>query len=330
MNSIISEQTLAKIRPFRAVLLRAAVWTFIGSIVLGAILILFVGFKGSEVFLKFVGSVLILAIMILISVNNFKLLESKNGSIQIFAILGLVMNILWAIFWIMAIWGVFDIWVYRKTIGPYKIIVGFSIMGKLTFVSTSLSALGFFASNIMNIKEYNKQKIIKPLKITAVSCLIYGELFSVITTVSDLSLNINAEGLLGRMSALAIFTSFIWVVAAIVACVFSANAKNSLNHANNTTMQTGQNPAGVKPQQQPPSSPQQPIQAATPPLEPAADPSSHPLPPHPQEQVTQTTVYKTDEQLRVEIEQKVRAEMIEKEIRAKLATEQSQSTPPQK
>ena len=270
MSNILKPETLAKIKQIKPNLLRASVWTFIGGVVVAAAMILVGNSSSNEVFAKIMGTLFILALMMLISVNNFRRLEEERKDVQAMALVGVFTNIVWALLWILVCWGVFDIW---QQVGFYKIEL--SGMGKVTLFVSYLSALAFFGSNIMAIKEFDRQKTIRPLKITAMVCLAYEEIFAMITTFTGT--------LDQRFGALAGFAGIIWVITAIIALVMSRGARK----------QAGQ---------------------AEPMMQPAAlvSPAASAAP-------------RTEEELRAEIEQRVRAEMIEKEVRAKVEAEQAGS-----
>ena len=72
MSSIISKTSLEKLESIRKYVLKAAIWLLVGGVVLGAITILIGGSSSGEIISKFIGTMFIVALMMMISVNNFK------------------------------------------------------------------------------------------------------------------------------------------------------------------------------------------------------------------------------------------------------------------
>ena len=105
MSSIISKENLERIEGNRRYVLKAAIWMLIGGVVLGAIMILLGGTSAYDTIGKFIGTMLILAVMLVVSVNNFKMVAVKDMTVQSFALFGLITNIFWALFWILLCWN---------------------------------------------------------------------------------------------------------------------------------------------------------------------------------------------------------------------------------
>lgn len=72
MSSIISKSSLEKLERIRKYVLRAAVWVLVGAVVTGAFMILFGGTESGEIIGKFMGTLFIVGLMMMISVNNFR------------------------------------------------------------------------------------------------------------------------------------------------------------------------------------------------------------------------------------------------------------------
>ena len=103
-NSLFSEATLQKIQKTRKIFLKFAVWILIAELVLGAILIL-TGSWGIEVG-RIQGTFLILALILFVSVNNFIRIEKGNKTIQVFALVGFIGNLIWGIFAFLLMWEI--------------------------------------------------------------------------------------------------------------------------------------------------------------------------------------------------------------------------------
>lgn len=218
MSSIVGKSTLAKLEDLRKIVLKSAIWVLVGAVIVGALTILFGGSESGDVMGKFMGTLFIVALMMMISVNNFKMVATENSEIQIFALIGLVSNIFWAVLWILLCWN--PEWFIMRSRGlSYEM----SLLAKFAFVFSYLSALGLFCSNIMNIYEGDKKNMIRPLKITAVVCIVYEMLFATVVTFSPRLL----EGdFAERLSMLAGFVGFAWFFIVIAAWILSKNEKN--------------------------------------------------------------------------------------------------------
>ena len=284
MSSLLSDKSIEKIRPLRSILLRAAVWVFIAGVVISVIAILFSDDSSSKYIWKLLGTLFVLALAMVISVNNFKRIESKRADVQGFAMLGLISNILWAIAWILLIWEVFSYLTPCST--RYNCYTELSFFTKFAFIASSLSFLGLLGSNIMAIYEGSKKNAIFPIKITAIVCLAYEEIYSICTIIKS---NLLPD----RLGVLAGFCGVVWFIATIIALVIASSAKRADGIPKKDTSVV------------------------------ADDVQTAPVTPIP-------TAVKSDDELRTEIEARVRAEMeterakqIEEEVRAKLAAEQS-------
>ncbi len=205
MNGIFNKSTIETFKKFRNILFKTSIWVFIAGVVVGVLLILTgSSISEAEALLKVLGTLFILAFAMIISSNNFRRLEDGNSTAQVFALIGLISNLLWTFLWILLIWEVFST-------------RSMSAVVKIATASSSLAALGFFGSNIMSIKEGTKRSTILPLKITSISCLAYNCLYMVFLAIADFKYDETAA----RFGALAYFTGVIWVIASIIALVLS-------------------------------------------------------------------------------------------------------------
>lgn len=263
MSTILKTSTLEKLKPIRSILLKISVWLFVVAVIFGVGLILFGGNGWNMMlsYLRITGTLIIIAISMLVAANNFKRLESENRFVGALALTSLICNILCSLLWILIIWEILPTW---STSGSLYYASPLSVFTQLAIIATSLASFGFLSSNIILIGANSNQKTIKPLKITAIICLAYICLFSIINVFVYIN---------GRAWLLAAFAGFVWINATIIAILISVFSNPSKQ--NNSTAQP-----------------------------------------------------KTEAELRAEIEAKVRAEMIEKEVRAKLENEQSTTTQP--
>lgn len=292
MSSIINERSLQRIENFKKYVLRAAVWVLVGAVAIGALAILMAGTDSGEIIGKFVGTLFIIALMMMVSVNNFKRIASREPSVQIFALLGLFFNMVWAILWTLICWN--PSWAtvctgcdtrtkYQFLDYCYQTCVP-SILIRSAAVASYMSALGFIGSNVMSLYEGNKRGIIRPLKITAVVCATYEMLyFTMISIGSEMNYIYN-----DRFGMLAGFVGFAWFAIVIAAWIISRSERNKMNRvavSNNVA------PAPVA-----------------------------------QAPVKENKAPKTDDELRAEIEEQVRREMIEKEVRARFEKEKEKQS----
>lgn len=309
-KGIFSQKQLALIQKLRKNFLRYGVYVLIGGVILGAALILVGGTDAGEYIAKTMGMFLVFALMMLISSNNFKVLESNRRSAQILALVGLAMNFLWGILWTLLIWQVFDMMTYKtctygyECANSYWYTDGLSVMGKITLIATYLSMLGFFGSNIMNLKEYDRKSAILPLKITAMVCLSYCVAYAIFMALSDFG-GFNDDS--ARFAALSGFAGMVWIVTWIIAAVFSRGARKKSENTKNagansaTVLQpevVSQSEAAIRPET-----------AIQPEAGLRSDSSSR-------------SVAESEAEIRARIEEKVRREMeLEREIRERLERE---------
>lgn len=223
MSSIISKTSLEKFESARKYVLKAAIWLLVGGVILGALTILFGGMPSGEVIGKFMGTLFIIALMMIISVNNFKMIASENAAIQVFALVGLVSNIVWALLWTLLCWQ--PEWgADCSGLGSryYTTICEMSTLFKCAVAFSYLSALGLIGSNVLSIQEYDKGNLIRPLKITAVSCATYEMLY--LTVMVFFNYDFDSE-FATRLGALAVFVGFAWFAITLTALIISSNEK---------------------------------------------------------------------------------------------------------
>lgn len=188
-NSLFSEATLRKIQKTRKIFLKFAVWILIAELVLGAILILTESWDIAVG--KIQGTFLILALILFININNFIRIEKGNRTTQIFALVGFIGNLIWGIFVFLLIWEIVPYY-WTEEIMRTSSYSGYSYPSTkyhMTFytiimlISAYAAAGGFWVSNIMSIKE--TIKLVKPLKITAIVCVLYLWVFGTIMALIE-------------------------------------------------------------------------------------------------------------------------------------------------
>ena len=300
MSNILSKASLVKIENVRKYALKAAVWLLVGSVVLGAIIISFGSIsRGSEIIRKFMGTMLIVALTMIVGMNNFKMVASKDKEVKVFALIGLVSSLAWALLWIILCW--MPEWVETcAPIGGGGLGGGWhcdmSILLKFAAIFSYLSVFGLIVSNVLAIYEGNRRSLIRPLKITAVVCIAYDFLFLMVMAFLGFDLTFFdfdlaffgadfASDIIERLGVLAVFAGFVWFVIVIVVLLLSKNEKNRVEYKD-VELQPQEVAKGKK-------------------------------------KKVKTIQRKTDEELRAEIEEQVRREMIEKEVRARLEAEKA-------
>ncbi len=278
--SLFSKNALLKMQKARKIFLKFAVWILIGELVLGAILILVDSWDIA------VGRIqrtfLTLALVLLVSVNNFIRIEKGDKIMQAFALVGFINNLIWGIFVILLMWEIVP-FTWAEEIMEASIRSGYSYpstkyhmtgYAMTMFISAFAAVAGFCISNILSIKE--TIKVVKPLKIAAIVCIAYLWIFGTIAVLIELEYK-NAE----KLYQLAELAGSALGITALAAVIISRTNKKKVAELNDIMN-------GVPAQ----------------------------------------FVPKTDTELRAEIEEKVRREMIEKEIRAKIEAEKSTTDDP--
>ena len=282
MKGILQESTIESLKGVKNVFRNIAIWTLIGGIVLGGILIMFGDTNSSDVIGRIMGTFFVLGLAMLVSTIAMSRLDNDNASVQAFALLGLISNAIWFILWTILIWitgqdSVYSLHYLYSFATTFSALALFGLVGSLT--------LGMF--------EGDKKNIIRPLKITSVVCFGIVSLHSII---SSFILGENLSKLFldetwARFSALAGFTSFAWLITLIIAGVNSSSEKTRVRKEEKKAAKLAAAQAAAN------------AQAAA------------------QAQAAAPAASKTDDELRAEIEEQVRREMIEKEVRARLAKE---------
>lgn len=193
-DNLFKLETIEKIKKARKVFLWMAVWILIGELALGAILILVQSWDISVA--KIQGTFLILAIALFVSVNNFIRMEKGDKKVQLFALISFISNIVWVILSVLLMWEALPFhWTeaaqeYSRYMERYYSVTIYhmTFWSMMMVIAISSSAAGFWISNIMTIKETIKEtiKVVKPLKITAIVCVVYGWIFGVVVTLAEL------------------------------------------------------------------------------------------------------------------------------------------------
>lgn len=223
---ILSANMAKTVEKLKKNFLRIGVYVLIGGVVVGALLIMFGSTKNGEYIAKTMGMLIVFAIMMLVSSNNFKMLETGKKEVQIFALIGLIMNFIWGVLWILLIWNLFGMfqpcdYTYSNSSSfTSTCSYGFSMAAKIAIASTDLSILGFVGSNVLAIDNRDRKNAIMPLKVTAIIALCYDSLYGVFMVMGGSGLSIDP-----RMASLAGFAGLVWIVTWIVAASLSRGAR---------------------------------------------------------------------------------------------------------
>ena len=274
-EGLFNEDTLQKIQKTRKIFLKVAVWILIAELALGAFIIL--GGAWDISIMKIQGSFLILALVLFVSVNNFIRIEKGDKTVRLFALIGFISNLVWALFALLLIWEALPFnWaeqvaqtsVYNSR-SYYVTKYHMTFFAIIMLIAGYTAAAGFWISNVLSIKETIKS--VKPLKITAIVCIAYIWAFGTIITPMEPEFNDVV-----RLYMLSGLAGLAFGVTALAALIISKTNKTKAVELN-----TGKIESATKP------------------------------------------VQKSDAELRAEIEEKVRREMIEKEVRAEMETKKS-------
>ena len=141
MSSLFNEMTIKTIRQIRKLFLWAAVFILIGEIVAGAIIIL------TQQYNLFVGKLMVTfglcVIVFFVGVNNFSRMEKCERIVQSFALVSLVLNIVWLSLAIMFIWEVIP---FLEGPSAYSYGVSLSVMAKTMLVSANIATMPWYAN----------------------------------------------------------------------------------------------------------------------------------------------------------------------------------------
>lgn len=239
-KSLFGPKAIENIKKAKSVLQKATLWTFIGGVIVSAFLILFSSTKEGEIVGKLVGTLFSLAAMMLISIVNFKGMESKFKSAQIFGVVGLVANVIFSFLWILYIWEIVSFSEPCTYSGLfYRCDNIFTFAGSTEIVASCLSGIGFFGSIICMLYEGTRRSVIRPLKITALICLIYADVYYayIMLSFGDIYRASRLSDLQGRLMALAGFASFVFLVTLIIAAILAKQEKNKIFYADNKKKQ---------------------------------------------------------------------------------------------
>ena len=227
MKSLFSETVIEKIRKVKKGFLWAAVCILIGEVVVGAILILAQSFN--ETIGRLMATFAVCAIMLFFGVNNFSRMEKNDRIVQSFALMGFICNLIWLFLAFLFIWNVVP-FVEVSSFYSYKM----TAIAKVFSVAVDVALVSFCVSNTWAIEETLKP--VRPLKITALICVLYCGIYSVIVTIGDVQSVTD-----GRWYALAGLAGFAFIVMVIAAVIVSKNGKKKkdkeLDNVNKEEMQ---------------------------------------------------------------------------------------------
>lgn len=270
MSSIYNESFLGGIANFKKWLFRFAVGLLVFAVVLGGLIVL-VGessLETAKLVGQFMGTVIIIGIMMLCTTWDIKLIESRKPAVQVLATIGLGFNLLWAIFWIVICW-----FPEMVSCSSTFLVCEYNPIAKIASVCTSMSAFGLLCGAIMNMYEGKRKDIILPLKITTAVLLGYELIFATLTVLLDGNVN-------ERFTLLSGYAGALWFIMWLVTLAISGNEKKK-----DLGIETPR--IGL-------------IKLAAKEEKPAE---------------------KTDEEIRKEVEERLRREQIEKEVRAEMEKE---------
>lgn len=185
-TSLFSEKTLQNIQKTRKIFLKFAVWILIAELVFGAVLILT---ESWDIAIgRIQGTFLILSLVLFVGVNNFIRIEKGNRTTQVFALIGFISSLIWGVLAFLLMWEIVPFhWTeevmrtssyssYSYPVTKYHM----TFYAKAMLLSAFAAAGGFWISNVLSIKE--TIKIVKPLKVTAIVCIMYLWVFGTIIT----------------------------------------------------------------------------------------------------------------------------------------------------
>ena len=223
MNSLFSESTIKTLKAIRKWFLWIAVCILIGEVVVGAILILVQSFN--ETIGKLMGTFALCAIMMFFGVNNFSRMEKGDRIVQSFALISLIGNIVWLILSFLFIWEVIP---FIESTGVWYYSYHMTVMAKVFSVAFDIALMCLFVSNVWSIKETVKP--VKPLKITALICVLYCGIYSAVVTVGEVQ---TVED--GRWYALLGLAGLAFVVMTCAAAIVSRSGRKKEEKESNAS-----------------------------------------------------------------------------------------------
>lgn len=229
MSSLFNESMLKGLKSIRKGFLWTGVCILIGEVVVAAILILTQKFDLTIG--KAMGTFALCALMLFLGVNNFSMMEKDNRTVQGFALVSLICNILWLVLAVLFIWDVIEFTDHSGFFYSSRL----TIMAKLMFIAINVAIMSFLISNVWAIRETVKP--VRPLKITAIVCELYCGVYGVVMTVGEFDAFQDS-----RWYALAGLAGFAFIVMAIAASIVSKSGlkkevKGEINNVNDEATQ---------------------------------------------------------------------------------------------
>ncbi|MBQ9019936.1 hypothetical protein IJ096_01270 [Candidatus Saccharibacteria bacterium] len=234
MNRILEFPIISKLINLRPHLLKIAVGIFAASILIGLFSAI-VGTSGNFLMALFC-VLLMLSILTLISAGIVRCLESKDRISQILALLGLVSIVVCFISWLIIFFGIADPYSHvdpgvqevtcvQTPCDPIELAPteGYSVIGKIAYLSASLVIFFLIAANLMTIKTENRHHIIPILKYVALAGILFDEVYVAVFllkghTLDNPSVN---DPVISVMGTIVIITSIIAVISTIAAIYLS-------------------------------------------------------------------------------------------------------------
>lgn len=213
MKGFIGKEKLDKIDKITSNYSRIAVWIVIITIIIGSFSILVFSINEGDVLSRLILTTITLALAVAFSASNIRRLRKDDMAVQILALIGTIMNAVWAVSWSILIW-----------IDPTFMDDSSSILYVIAVVTTSMAWLGWFGAILMDIKEYDKDQLIRPLKYTATAIHVYLCIYCAIFTVKTYyHINLNE-----RFLMLTGFVSSIHAILLIAILIMSRAAKKKI------------------------------------------------------------------------------------------------------
>ena len=215
------QNIFSKISSIKNYVLYLAFGVFILYAIIGGILVL-----ANPDILSDTGKILtplaILAVSVVVLIDNFRKLNSDSKGAQTLALISLILGPLCVLFLTLMIWEVIP---YYEEMDSYGYFYSYysstpTVFAKLITSAVYLEALAFFGSNILAIKE-NSQKIvsiIKPVAVTVLSCAV---LFGILNIFVDFGNDYLASA---KMNILSMITWISFIGTSIAAFFISKAA----------------------------------------------------------------------------------------------------------
>ncbi len=180
--SIFKDSVIDVFKKIRQIFLKIIVGIIIGEIVLLAVLI--IAHNANEIIGKMMGTLLLIVVEMVIVMSCFRCIEKRQNIAQVLALICMGTSVFWFIFQALELWGVIPMF---ATSGGLFYGTSYSLqltpVAKFVSLISNITLDALIGAWISSIAENGGP--IKPLKITALSSLVFIFVVSLIQVFAD-------------------------------------------------------------------------------------------------------------------------------------------------